>query len=354
MRPLRVAQWATGNVGQAAIRAVLDRPDMELAGVLVHDPAKAGRDAGEVLGIGPLGVLTTADIRAIEDLDADCVCYAPLPSAMYGDDPGADLRNILRLLESGKNVVTTVGYVYPKAYGEAVAGSLERACQRGGVSFHGTGLNPGWQGDLVPLVMSGLAQRVDHIHVLESSDMSFYPSPEVIFDMMGMGKSPSEFEAGSGRYADWLTDLFSESIHMIADGLGVQLERIARSFDVLVAERPFDVAAGRIEAGGVAAQRWRWAGMAQGREVIVHETHWRMHPDLARDWSEPGGLIRIEGTPRVRMKLEHDWITEPLAATAMHAISAIPSVCGAPPGVRTFLDLPLIAGRPDFGLAVTQ
>src|SRR4051794_32674721 len=116
MKPLRVVQWATGNVGRAAIRAVLERPDMELAGVGGHDPAKVGRDVGELLGSGAVGVKTSDEATA-EQIEADCVCYAPLPSAMYGDDPGRDLRNILRLLEAGRDVVTTVGYLYPKAHG---------------------------------------------------------------------------------------------------------------------------------------------------------------------------------------------------------------------------------------------
>ncbi|HUG95615.1 MAG TPA: hypothetical protein VMK30_05675, partial [Pleomorphomonadaceae bacterium] len=170
-------QWATGNVGRAAIRAVLERSDMELAGVFVRDPAKAGRDVGELLGCGPVGVMTTADPAALDQIEADCVCYAPLPSAMHGDDPGADLSNIVHLLERGLNVVTTVGYIYPKAYGPVVVDQLERACAKGGVAFHGTGVNPGWWGDLLPLVMSGLSRRIDQVHVLESSDMSFYPSP---------------------------------------------------------------------------------------------------------------------------------------------------------------------------------
>jgi 4-hydroxy-tetrahydrodipicolinate reductase len=115
-----VIQWATGNVGAAALRAVARHPDLELAGVLVHDPAKAGRDAGELCGLDPLGVAATADVEEILSLDADCVLHMPLPSARIGDDPERDLADLCRVLESGKNAITTVGYVYPRAYGSDV------------------------------------------------------------------------------------------------------------------------------------------------------------------------------------------------------------------------------------------
>jgi hypothetical protein len=137
----RVIQWATGNVGAAALRAVARHPDLELVGVLVHDPAKAGRDAGELCGLDPLGVAATADVEEILSLDADCVLHMPLPSARIADDPERDLRDLCRVLESGKSAITTVGYVYPRAYGSDVVDCLEAACAAGRSSFHGTGRN---------------------------------------------------------------------------------------------------------------------------------------------------------------------------------------------------------------------
>ena len=119
----RVVQWATGNVGRHSIRAVLDHPDLELAGVYVTSPAKAGLDAGEIAGREPVGVRASNDLEEILALDADCVAHMPLPSKQIGDDPDQDTNDICRLLESGKNVVTTVGFVYPKAYGAGGRGS---------------------------------------------------------------------------------------------------------------------------------------------------------------------------------------------------------------------------------------
>ena len=107
--PLRVVQWATGAVGRYALRSVIGRPSLELAGVLVHDPDKIGKDAGEVAGLSRTGIVCTGDTGRIMAMDADCVLHMPLPAAYFGSDHTADLKTICALLASGKNVITTTG-----------------------------------------------------------------------------------------------------------------------------------------------------------------------------------------------------------------------------------------------------
>jgi hypothetical protein len=344
----RVLQWSTGNVGRASLRAILAHPELELAGVFAHGAAKNGVDAGALLGRDDVGITVTTDLDAACALDVDCVLHMPLPSQRYGDDPGRDLDDICRLLRAGHNVVTTVGYVYPRAYGSEVVDRLEAACSEGGTSLHGTGMNPGWLGELLPLVMTGLSERIDRIRVLESTDFSFYPSRDVIFEMMGLGSRPEQFEATSERYVAWLSGLFRESLWMLADGLALELEDETRSVELALAEEPFDIAAGRIEAGTIAAQRFRWVGVRDGQERIVLEAVYRASTAVAPDWAAPGCRVEIEGRPRMALDLGEGWISNGLAATAMHAVHAVPHVCRAEPGIRTFLDLPLIVGRHAF------
>ncbi len=139
----RVIQWATGNVGRAAIEGVVNHPDLELVGAYVYSDQKAGRDVGEVCGLGPLGVTATNDVEEILALDADCVVYSP----MLASPP-----EVVRLLESGKNVVTPVGWVYPFRTHDLTA--IEAACRQGDASLHGTGINPGGITEQLPLVLS--------------------------------------------------------------------------------------------------------------------------------------------------------------------------------------------------------
>jgi hypothetical protein len=340
----RVVQWATGNVGRHAIKAILDHPDLELVGVHVTSPAKAGQDAGELVGREPVGVLASADLDELLALDADCVAHMPLPSKQVGDDPDRDTKDICTVLASGKNVVTTVGYVYPKAYGKDVVDRLDEACAAGGSSLHGTGLNPGFMAELIPLVLSGLSARIDQVYVRESSEFSRYPSPEIILGMMGFGKAPAEYDVHSARYRAWLGGLFAESVGLVADGLGVELDGIETTEEVELTEDRLEIAAGVLDPGTVAAQRWEWRGMVGAKAVVVLEAVYKAAPQVAPAWPGSGWLTRIDGDPRITVDVDR-WIGNGLLATAMHAVHAIPAVVDAAPGIRTFLDLPLIVGR---------
>ncbi len=341
----KVIQWSSGNVGKHAVRAVAERPDLKLAGMYVFSEAKAGQDAGEIAGIGKLGVKATNDVEKLVATDADIVLHTALPSLVYGDDPMADIDLFCRLLASGKNVVTTVGYMYPKVYGPRLVRRLEEACRRGGATFHSTGLNPGWLGDLLPMTMTALSRRVDRIHVREISNFQHYPSPEIMFDMMGFGKTPARFRKDAERYSFWLSGLFRENVQMIADALGVTLDGIKESTERELAGADLETAAGTVRKGTVAGQHWTWAGVAGGAEVIVHETVWRMHDSVAPQWPTGEHSVTIEGEPRMQVNFGAQWIADGLQGTAMHAVNAIPYVCEAPSGVKTFLDLPWIIGR---------
>lgn len=341
----KVIQWSSGNVGKGAIRAIASREDLELTGLYVLSEAKAGQDAGPIADIPTTGVIATNDLDEIMAMDADVVIHTPLPSLVYGDDPDTDIRNFCSLLASGKNVITTVGYMYPKVYGPELTNRLEEACRKGGTTFHSTGLNPGWMGDVLPLTMSSLSSRIDQIYVREITNFEFYPSPEIMFGMMGFGKTEVEFERDVERYSYWLTGLFRENVQMIADGLGVELDEITDRTTRAYAPSDLHPAAGMVREGTVAGQHWEWAGMRNGRKLIVHETVWRMHSSVAPDWPEGDHSVTIEGRPRMQINFDALWINDGLLATGMHAVNAIPYVCEAAPGIKTLLDLPWILGR---------
>ncbi|MGB3734090.1 MAG: hypothetical protein WA964_03980 [Ilumatobacter sp.] len=341
----RVIQWGSGNVGRSSIATVARRPDMDLVGLLVNSPDKAGRDIGTIGGIDPLGVVATDDVEEIVDLDADVVLHMPLPSLVFVDDPGADLDNFCRLLASGKHVITTVGYMYPQVYGDEVMGRLSDACAQGGVAFHGTGANPGWFGDLLPLMMSGLSLQIDQISVQEISNFQHYPSPEIMFEMMNFGRTPEEFETRSVRHRGWLDGLFSEAVQMVADGIGAAVDEVTSEMETWMTDDDLHTAAGTLAAGTVAGQRWQWRAVAGGRTLVHQETVWRMHADVAPEWPTGHWSISISGQPDMEISLPHGWNRDVLGSTAAHAINAIPYIIEAGPGVKTFLDLPLIAGR---------
>lgn len=341
----RIIQWATGSVGQIAIRHIVETDGLELVGAYVTTAGKVGRDAGELAGIEPVGVAATGAIDDVLATAADCVVYAPLH---------ADVDELCRLLASGKNVVTPVGFVNPRALDASVVERLEDACRAGGTSLHGTGIHPGFSGDLLPLTFARLCTRIDQVVVQEVADLSEHPSRAMMFDGLGFGRDPVEARAEPSRIVETMERIFQESMLLVCDGLGVTVDRFSTEFDVAVAKRPLVVRSGEIPEGRVAGMRfeWRaWSPQQPDRPLVVFRTFWKMDDDLEPDWGY--GTIKyslqIEGEPSLRVAFEP---TEPgpngdsgywgRVWTAMNTVNAIPAVCDASPGIRTHLDLPFI------------
>ncbi|WP_182877728.1 MULTISPECIES: dihydrodipicolinate reductase [unclassified Microbispora] len=341
--PLRVIQWATGAVGGRALRSVIARPEFELAGVLVYDREKVGRDAGELVGLGPVGVACTDDAERILATEADCVLHMPLPASYFGGDPGTDAETICALLASGKNVVTTTGFVYPRAYGPGLVDRLEAACARGGASLHGTGINPGFMSDLLPLALTGLSDRLDHIYVRECSDYRGHPSRHVTADLMGFGREPDDYSTSVRPFRAFQRALFGESVELVAAALGVPLDEVEETDEYLLATEDFGIAAGEVRKGTISASRWVFTGLARGRPFITVECVYKADGRRVPQWGDLGFTMHVQGRPGMAVTI--DDMTQGLAGAAAHAVNSIAAVCAAPPGIRTLLDLPLATGR---------
>lgn len=348
----RVVQWATGGVGQAAIQGIARHPELELVACWVHSAAKAGRDAGELAGIGPLGVAATDSVDDIFGVPADCVIYAPLVP---------DVAAVERLLRSGRNVVTPVGWVFPDA---RRSGLLLDACREGRSSLHGTGIHPGGITERFPLMVSGLSNAVTFVRAEEFSDIRTYNAPDVVRGIMGFGATPEE--AMNSPMANLLGGGFRQSVRMVLHAMGFRADAEVRTVqEVAVATAPIDTPIGVIEPGLVAARRFRWEAVIDGQVVVAAVVNWLMgEEDLDPAWSfgAQGERFEVEvvGDPPVLVTFK-GWQPQSVAeglvrnpgvvATAMHCVNAVPYVCRAEPGIRTYLDLPMIAGRAAPGLA---
>jgi hypothetical protein len=341
----RVVQWATGSIGQIAIRHFAENPIFDLAGVYVTSDEKNGADAGTLAGIDELGVAATTDIDAIVALDADCVNYAPL----Y-----ADVDTMCRILASGKNIVTPCGFVYPKALDPKVVEKLEKACVEGGTTLHGAGIHPGFSGDLLPMTFARLSNRIDQIVVQEVADLAKHPSHAMNFDGLGFGRDPDDARANPSPLIHTMESIFKESMMLVADGLGIDVEKTTTLFDVAVAKRDLTVRSGEIAKGTVAGMRHEWISWSAGKPVIVFRSFWKMDDDLDPNWGY-GTIkysLRIEGDPALNVAFEpgekHPTGDEGYWGrvwTAMNSVNAIPSVVAAEPGIKTHLDLKIVQPR---------
>jgi 4-hydroxy-tetrahydrodipicolinate reductase len=344
----RVIQWSTGNVGRHALRAILSHPELELAGVWVHGEKKAGRDAGELCGVGPTGVRATRDADAVLASDAACVVYTATADLRIGEA----LDDVCRILRAGKNVVSSsiVPLVHPAQLGPDVLRRLEDACREGNASFWTSGIDPGFANDVLPLTLSGLCESWTQIRIQEIVNYATYDQPEVVLGTMGFGKPmddvPILLRPGALRLA------WGGTIRLLAQGLGLELDDVVQRFECLPAPRDLDTAMGVIRRGTRAALRFEVCGVVGGEERLVVEHVTRMHDDLAPDWprSDGGYHVIVEGVPRMVCKLdmadEHgDHAVGGVVLTATRLVNAIPAVIAAPARPLTALDLPLVTGR---------
>jgi hypothetical protein len=343
---LRVVQWATGGVGIAAIKGVLEHPDLELAGCWVHSEAKSGKDVGEIIGTDPLGVVATSDVEAILALAADAVIYSPLMP---------DTDEVTALLRSGKNVVTPVGWFYP---GEKEAGPLRAAALEGGVTLHGTGIAPGGISEKFPLLFSIMSTGVTFVRAEEFSDLRTYDAPDVLRYVMGFGDTPEK--ALTGPMQKLLDGGFIQSVRMCVDEMGFAADpKIRATQEIAVATAPIDSPMGVIQPGQVAGRKFHWEALVGDGVVVRVTVNWFMgQEDLDPPWTfGPAGEryeMEVKGNPDFTVTIkgfQPDSVEEGLesnngiVATAAHCVNSIPAVCAAEPGIATYLDLPLISGK---------
>jgi 4-hydroxy-tetrahydrodipicolinate reductase len=353
--PYRVVQWSTGNVGRHALAGIEANPELELVGLFVSNPDKVGKDAGELAGLGrTLGVTATSDVDALLALQPDCIVH----TAMADDRIFEALADLERFLSAGINVVSSspVMLQYP-APDDGVAAPVIAAAKRAGVSLFVNGVDPGFANDALPLVLSGICERIEEVRCSEVLNYNTYNQPMVLFDIMGFGRDlhdvPMLLSPGV------LTMAWGSVVRQIATGLGVTLTDISEWYEREAAPEDFEIDAGTIKQGTAAALHFEVRGMVGDKPVIVLEHVTRLRDDLGAQWPQPAGQgcyrIEITGEPNytVDMQLigtDGDHNTAGLKATAMRLVNAVPAVIAAPPGLVTALDLPLVTGR---GLVVT-
>jgi hypothetical protein len=332
----RVVQWATGTIGRHALRAVIEHPDLALAGVHVHTQDKVGRDAGELCGLVGTGVTATNSIDDIVAVGADCVLYMPLVF---------DLDEVCQLLVSGTNIVTTCGHFHhPASMDQAMRARVEQACKIGGTSVHSTGSSPGFISEAIPLVLTSIQRRLHSVSIDEYADMSQRDSPQMIFDLMGFGRRPAPFEAFR---VDYLRSSFGPSLQLLAETIGLPLDSVHARGELATTGRTLRIAAGELPAGSVAAQRITVAGMRDGRPLLSFRATWYCAGELEPNWDvQPTGWhVVVDGdapldvTMRMPVPLDQMATVAP-GYTANRAVNLVAAVCDAAPGIRSTTELP--------------
>lgn len=352
-RPHRVIVWGTGFVGKAVLRSLAGHPGFEIAGVIVNDPAKDGKDLGELLGEGRTGIVATRDAARALAVPADAVAYFG-PNGMHAE---ANLRNLTQALRAGKNVVdTSTGALQnPGRAPEPLRAAIEAACRDGAVSFFSTGIDPGFANDLLPLTVLGLCGQADSVHTTEFIVGGDYPD-QASLRMLGLlsdMSAPPLLASVPGL----MTQIWGAPLYTIAEAMGVVVEGTREHYERWGATEPLAFPLGRIEPGQCAAHRIRLEGLVGGEPRIVIDHVHRMVPSAAPEWPKPqlhpahANRVVVRGQPSATLELVlHDERSDNgnaggCLATGMRAIHAIPAVCAAPPGIVSALDLLGATGR---------
>ena len=344
--PLRIVQWTTGNVGREAVAAIMSHPGLELVGVFAHDPAKVGRDAAELCGLSkPTSVLATDDVDALVALRPDCVVFAALH---------LDVDRIAQLLRAGINVVTSSEFLTGTAAGPEATAQLADAALAGASTLFGSGVNPGFA-QLFAGISAGISRDVRSITVSESADVTMFAN-DPNFVAVGWGRPKGD--PGHAEAVQAATEVFGDGLDVLAALVGLALDERRCTVEFAHATEDLDIPGMVIPTGHVAGMDVRWDGLVAGTARLGIHQRWaigdRIEPKMPVEF---GYVVEVAGDPNVRIKLDL-WPDADLAAmdvddfraigmriVAVPIVNAIPAVCAAAPGIRTYADLPVITTR---------
>lgn len=350
----RVVVYGTGFVGKMVIAEIVKHPLFELVGVGVSNPAKVGRDVGEICGLAePVGVTATDDVEALIALKPDALVHYG-PTAMHAKE---NISLITRFLRAGIDVCSTAmtPWVWPTMSLNPPnwIQPITEACELGESSCFTTGIDPGFANDLFPMTLMGLCSEVRRVRASELLDYTNYEG-DYEFEM-GIGREPEFKPMLEDR--DMLIFAWGATVPMIAHAAGIMLDEITTTWDKWVTPTERNSARGVIKPGHVAAVRFTINGVYQGETRIQLEHVNRIGLDAAPDW--PTGhdndvyRVDIEGTPSIFQETAfrftdgsgRDAAAAGCLATGLRALNAVPAVNDLRPGWVTPLDLPLIAGE---------
>jgi hypothetical protein len=332
-KKIRAIQFGVGPIGASTARLMREKQAIEICGAIDSDPAKAGRDLGEVIGASdaPWGVKISADAREVLEQNADVVVHttsSSLPKVM---------DQLLACLEAESCVVSTCEELsYPYRTHPELSAKLDAAAKEFGVALVGTGVNPGFVMDKLVITLAAVSQRIEHAKALRVVDASKRRLP--LQKKIGAGVTVEEFRAKVAEGVIKHVGLL-ESVAMVADSLSLPVDEITETIEPKVATERVQTEYLTVEAGQAAGVHQIARGLSKGKELVYLELQMYVG---AKD---PADTIYLKGHPDISLVIpggSHGDI-----ATASVVINSIPVILDAPAGLRTARDLPIGFFSPD-------
>lgn len=325
--PIRVLHYGLGPIGQAVVRQVASRDGFKIVGAVDIDPAKTGRDLGEVAGVGRrLKVKVSADARkAIKTAKPDVVVHCT----------NSSLKTVWPQLEGILSVKvpvvsTTEELSYPAGANLKIARKIHELAKKKKVAIVGTGVNPGFAMDTLPIALTAICERVDSIRIDRIQDARIRRLP--FQQKIGSGLTREQFQKkvdeGTVRHVG-----LTESVNMIADAMGWKLDRVTDEIQPKIADQPVASEFLAVDPGYVCGIVQDGYGFKNGKAII------HLHMEAYLGSPETYDSVTIEGSPRIQQKVGGGFHGD--VATASIAVNSIPKVLVASPGLHTMRSLPL-------------
>lgn len=332
-KKIRAIQYGVGPIGASIARLMREKQAIEIVGAIDTDPAKAGRDLGEVLGAAdaPWGVTISADAPEVLGLSADVVVHSTssaLPAVM---------EQLLACLEAEACVVSTCEELsYPYRTHPELAAQLDKAAKDWGVALVGTGVNPGFVLDKLVVTLAAVSQRIEYAKAVRIVDAGKRRLP--LQKKIGAGLTVEEFRAKVQEGVIKHVGL-PESVAMVADSLNLTVEEITETIEPVVADTLVQTEFLTVQAGQVAGVHQIARGLRGGQEIIYLEL--QMYVGA----KSPADTLELRGSPNISLVIPGGSPGD--IATASVVVNTIPAILDAPAGLRTARDLPIGFFSPD-------
>ncbi len=324
---IKVAQFGLGPIGIEVIRLAATKPWARVVAGIDIDPAKVGRRLGELTG--DKNLKTVPVLRSVADLPRRLKPDLVFHTAVSGLE--AAMAQLVPLVSQGINVISSCEeLLFPQHRAPALAARLDRLCKKNGVRVLGTGVNPGFVMDILPLFLSGVCRKIQAVDIERVVNASWRREP--LQRKIGSGLAPSQFrrqlKQGKAGHAG-LTD----SLALLAHGLGLCVSAVKETGEPIVAERPIRTRFLEVAPG-------QTCGLHQRAEAICKDgVRLRLELRMYLDAPAPHDHVKIAGDPPLDFFIEGGVPGD--QATVAALVNIAPILLGSPPGLRLMTELPL-------------
>jgi len=334
-KKIKLIQCGVGTLGAEIVRLLSEKRDLKVvAAVDVRDEV-VGKDLGEVAGLTQKTGIKVSNKAAevFKKVNADVVVITTLSNF-------EEIFDITKeALQAGKNVITSCEEAcFPWTKHSDMANKIDKLAKSKGVSFLGTGINPGFMLDFMPITLTALMEKVDKINIRRVVDMAaFGPA---FYNAFGLGKGVENFnkELHEGKIGGF--NAFQQIMEMIAKALDWGKIDYSEEKVGMVSESRREAKAGIVEPGTVHGVKQIAHGFRQGKEVMNFEVNFVVSPDLVEDGMDAGNFTTMEGKPAIVLACTGEQARQGNLVSAAHIVNSIPALIAAKPGIRLVYELP--------------